>query len=285
MARIGFLGLGLMGTPMARRLLGAGHDLTVWNRTTEKAEALSADGAKVAATPAEAAAGNEIVITMLADRDVLEAVLFGPDGATGAFETGMVYVDMSTVGRDAVLAVARRLPEGVEFLDAPVTGSTPRAEAGGLTILVGGPEEAFERVRRVLEVLGKPTRYGGQGAGAAMKLVLNSTLGAVMTGVGEALALGLALGLDKEAVLDALEGSYLSAMVKAKRDMFESGEYPAQFKLSLAAKDLRLVEEAAGRAGRNLTGVATARKTFDEAVAAGLGDDDFGALVEHVVRS
>jgi 3-hydroxyisobutyrate dehydrogenase-like beta-hydroxyacid dehydrogenase len=285
MARIGFLGLGLMGTPMARRLIGAGHDLTVWNRTAEKAEALSADGAKVAATPAEAAAGNEIVITMLTDHDALEDVLFGPDGAGGALEPGAVYVDMSTVGRDAVLDTAGRLPEGVESLDAPVTGSTPRAEAGGLTILVGGSEETFERVRGVLEVMGKPSLVGARGAGAAMKLVLNSTLGAVMTGVGEALELGLALGLDKGAVLDALEGSYLGAMVKTKREMIESGEYPAQFKLTLAAKDLRLVEEAARETDRDLPCVTTARRVFGDAAAAGFADDDFAAVVEHLIRA
>jgi 3-hydroxyisobutyrate dehydrogenase len=285
MARIGFLGLGLMGTPMARRLLGAGHELTVWNRSADKAEALSAEGAKVAGTPAEAASGNEVVITMLTDRDALELVVFGPDGMAEGLEPGAVYVDMSTVGREAVLGVAGRLPDGVEFLDAPVTGSTPRAEAGGLTILVGGSEEAFARVRDVLEVLGKPSLVGVQGAGAAMKLVMNSTLGAVMVGVGEALALGLALGLEKDAVLDALENSYLGAMVKSKRQMIESGRYPTQFKLSLATKDLRLVEEAARGAGRELEGVTKAREIFEAGVADGFGDDDFAALVEHLIRS
>jgi 3-hydroxyisobutyrate dehydrogenase-like beta-hydroxyacid dehydrogenase len=284
MARIGFLGLGLMGTPMARRLLGAGHDVTVWNRTPERAAALSGDGAKVAATPAEAAAGNEIVITMLTDRDALEAVLFGPDGAAKGLERGTAYVDMSTVGRDAALATATWLPEGVEFLDAPVVGSTPRAEAGGLTILVGGSPETFERVRPVLEVMGKPSLVGGTGAGASMKLVLNSTLGAVVAGVGEGLALGIALGLDKGAVLDALENSYLGAMVKSKRQMIDSATYPAQFKLSLAAKDLRLVEGAARDAGRTLAVATTARGVFDGAEAAGFGDDDFAALVEYLIR-
>jgi 3-hydroxyisobutyrate dehydrogenase-like beta-hydroxyacid dehydrogenase len=284
MARIGFLGLGLMGTPMARRLIGAGHDVAVWNRTPAKAEALAADGAEVAATPGEAAKGREIVITMLTDRDALERVLFGQDGVAGGLGQGAVLVDMSTVGRDAVLDAAGRLPEGVEFLDSPVVGSTPRAEAGGLTILVGGSRDAFDRVRGVLEVLGNPTLVGGRGAGASMKLVLNATLGAVLTGVGEALALGVALGLDRDAVLDALENSYLGAMVKSKRQMIESGDYPAQFKLSLATKDLRLAEEAGREAGRELPGLTMARTAFEDAVAAGFGGEDFAAVVQHLQR-
>ena len=255
MTKVGFLGLGLMGAPMARRLVDAGHDVAVWNRTASRAEALAAAGALVASTPAEAAAGREVVVTMLTDRDALEAVLFGPGGAAGALESGAVLVDMSTVGRDAVLDVADRLPEGVALLDAPVTGSTPRAEAGELTIMAGGSEEAYERARPLLEVLGTPRRVGELGAGAALKLVLNSTLGAVLMGIGEALALGDALGLDRAAVLDALEGSYLGAMVQTKRSMLDSGEFPPQFKLSLAAKDLRLVEAAASAAGRSLPGV------------------------------
>ena len=281
MTRIGFLGMGLMGAPMARRLLGAGHDVAVWNRTRVKAEPLAADGAEVAGTPAEAAAGRDVVITMLTGPDALEAVLFGDDGAVGAMEAGALLVDMSTVGRDAVLEVAGRLPDGVELIDAPVTGSTPRAAAGELTILVGGSEAAFERARPVLEVLGTPQRFGDVGAGSAMKLVLNSTLGAIILGIGEALAIGDALGLERGTVLDALENGYLGGMVKIKRDMLDAGEFPPQFKLSLAAKDLRLVEAAAGRP---LAGVGAALAAFDAAEAAGRGGEDYAAVVEQIER-
>jgi 3-hydroxyisobutyrate dehydrogenase-like beta-hydroxyacid dehydrogenase len=279
MARIGFLGLGLMGEPMAGRLVDAGHDVAVWNRTASRADGLRERGAMVAATPDEAAAGREVVITMLTDVDALEGVLFGDDGAAAALAPGSLLVDMSTVGRDAVLDVAGRLPEGVELVDSPVTGSTPRAEAGELTILAGGSPAAYERVRPVLEVLGTPRRVGDLGAGAAMKLVSNSTLGAILVGIGEALALGDAMGLDRGAVLDLLENSYLGGMVKAKREMLESGEYPPQFKLSLAAKDLRLVVRAAADGGRTLRGSAVAREAFDAAEEAGRGDEDYAALV------
>lgn len=284
MTKVGFLGLGLMGEPMARRMVDAGHDVAVWNRTASRADALAAAGAAVASTPAEAAAGREVVVTMLTDRDALEAVLFGPEGAAAALGPGSMLVDMSTVGPDAVPDVAARLPEGVAMLDAPVTGSTPRAEAGELNIMAGGSEEAYERARPLLEVLGKPRRVGPLGAGASLKLVLNSTLGAVLTGIGEALAVGDALGLDRAAVLDALEGSYLGAMVQTKRSMLDSGEFPPQFKLSLAAKDLRLVDAAAAAAGRSLPGVGVALAAFEGAERAGRGDEDYAAAVEQIER-
>jgi len=285
MAKVGFLGLGLMGAPMARRLVAAGHEVAVWNRTAQKAEELAGDGAEVASTPAEAAAGREAVITMLTDRDALEAVLFGDDGAAGGLGSGSLLLDMSTVGPDAVRTVASRLPDGVDYVDAPVTGSTPRAEAGELTIWAGGSAEAYERARPLLEVFGTPQRVGDLGAGSAMKLVLNSTLGAILLGIGEALALGEALGLDRAAVLDALENSYLGAMVKVKREMLEAGEFPPQFKVSLATKDLRLVEEAARGAGRSLRGVAAAREAFEDAVRAGRGDEDYAAVIEELERA
>ena len=279
MTRIAFLGLGLMGEPMAGRLVDAGHNVAVWNRTAAKAEALGERGAEVAATPAGAAAGREVVITMLTDADALDRVLFGGDGAAAALAPGSLLIDMSTVGRDAAIAVADRLPKGVEMLDSPVTGSTPRAEAGELTILAGGSAAAYERARPVLEVLGTPRRVGELGSGAAMKLVSNSTLGAILVGIGEALALGDALGLDRAAVLDLLENSYLGGMVTTKRAMLDSGEYPPQFKLSLAAKDLRLVERAAADGGRTLRGSTVAREAFDAAEAAGRGDEDYAALM------
>jgi 3-hydroxyisobutyrate dehydrogenase-like beta-hydroxyacid dehydrogenase len=282
MARIGFLGLGLMGTPMARRLVGAGHDVTVWNRTAEKAEAI--EGATAATTPAEAATGRDVVITMLTDRAALEDVLFGDDGAASSLADGDLLVDMSTIGRDAVLDIATRLPDGVALVDAPVAGSTPRAEAGELRIMAGGSEEAYERARPVLEVLGTPARVGDVGAGAAMKLVSNSTLGAILVGVGEGLALGDALGLDRAAVLDALERSYLGGMVQVKREALDAREFPPQFKLSLMAKDLRLVAEAAAAAGRTLPGSAVALQAFDDAERAGRGDEDYSAVVDQIER-
>lgn len=282
MTKIAFLGLGQMGSPMASRLLEAGHDVTVWNRNPDRSAPFAQRGAAVAPTPAAAAAAVEAAITMLADPDALEQVLFGPDGLAGALAPGQVLVDMSTVGPDAVRSVAERLPAGVEMVDAPVRGSVPQATEGALGILVGATDGAFERVRPILEPLGTVHRVGGPGSGAAAKLVVNSTLGAVITAFGEALALGRALGVDRGTLLDVLEGSAIGAVAESKRSNVESGSYPPRFKLGLALKDLRLVTDAATRVGRELKVARAARAWFEEAAAAGASDLDYAAVVSTI---
>jgi 3-hydroxyisobutyrate dehydrogenase-like beta-hydroxyacid dehydrogenase len=222
MAKLAFLGLGLMGAPMARRLLAAGHDVIVWNRTPEKAEPLVADGARHGSTPAEAGQGVDAALTMVADPEALDAVLFGPDGLAHGLREGATVIDMSTVGPNTVLGAAQRLP-GASMLDAPVLGSVPQAEEGQLKIFTGGDPEVFERWRPILEVLGTPTLLGPLGAGASMKLVVNSTLGAVMSGIGEALALADALGLDEELTLNVLADSVVG-IASAAREWFRSAE-------------------------------------------------------------
>lgn len=284
MANVAFLGTGLMGGPMARRLLDAGHDLTVWNRTAERAKPLEEAGAEVAGTPAEAASGAEFVITMLANQSALREVVTGPDGVASAIRPGSVLIDMSTVGPDEVRLLRQELPPEVELVDAPVMGSVGRATAGELTIVVGAGEPAFERVKGLLGVLGKPRHVGDLGAGAALKLVLNSTLGAIVATVGEAIALADGLGLDRKTVLDVLEASQLGMFVQQKREAIQSGDYPPQFKLSLAAKDLRLVEDAAERAGIDLEVVSLTRKMLERAEKEGRGDQDYAALVGSILE-
>ena len=282
MATLGFCGLGQMGTPAASRLVEAGHDLVVWNRTPERAGPLVERGARQARTPAEAAAGAEAVLTMVATPDALEVVVFGDAGLAQALQAGTTLVDMSTVGPDVVRGVADRLPDGVEMLDAPVLGSVQQATEGTLKIFVGGSGEQFERWREVLAELGTPVHLGPLGAGAAMKLVANSTLGVLMTGLGEALAVADAHGLDQSTVLELLGESPIGATAKSKRDKVESGVYDPNFKLALAAKDLRLVTEAAERTGLELPLAAAARTWFEEADGAGLGDLDYSAVIAHV---
>ncbi|MDQ4068516.1 MAG: NAD-binding protein, partial [Actinomycetota bacterium] len=172
--------------------------------------------------------------------------------------------------------------DAVDLLDAPVLGSVPQATEGTLKIFVGGYEAVFERWRPVLEVMGTPRHMGPLGAGAAMKLVANSTLGALMCGLAEALALADALGLEEHAVLDILAESPIGATTRSKRKLIESGEYPANFKLALAAKDLRLVAEAAGQAGLELRLAPGARAWLEQADAAGLGDLDYSAVIAAV---
>lgn len=280
MSNVAFCGLGQMGAPMAARLLDAGHDLTVWNRNSERASPLVARGARRAATPAEAAAGAEIAVTMLADPAALDEVVFAAGGLAAGLLPGATLVDMSTVGPDAVRDIGARLPEAVHFLDAPVLGSVGQALDGSLRIFVGGDPATFDRWRPLLAAMGTPSHLGPLGAGASMKLVANSTLGALMCGLAEALALADAFGLDEVAVLDILAGSPIGRTVGSKRPLIEGGSYqPANFKLSLAAKDLGLVVQAAEAAGIDLRLAVAARAWFDRADAAGLGSLDYSAVI------
>jgi len=283
MTKIAFLGLGQMGTPMATRLLAAGHELTVWNRTIERAEPLREAGATVAGAPAEAGRAADVAITMVTDPEALERVVFGPEGLADALGPGRLLLEMSTVGPDEVRSIAERLPEGVDVVDAPVAGSVPQATEGALKVLAGGSDGAFERARPILETFGSVRHVGGPGAGAAMKLVVNSTLGAAITAVGEAIALADALGLDRGITLDVLSGSQLGPAVSSKRESIQTGAYPPRFKLSLAAKDLRLVADAAASTGRDLPVAAAARTWLERALAAGAGELDYSAVVATIV--
>jgi 3-hydroxyisobutyrate dehydrogenase len=283
MSKIAFLGLGNMGTPMASRLMNAGYDVTVWNRTAQRTEQLADQGARVAATPAGAAAGVEFAITMLATPEALDDVLFGTDGLAGGLSAGQTLIDMSTVGPDAFRSAAARLPAGVAAIDAPVRGSLPEARDGRLHIYVGARDEDYERARALLGVFGDVHHVGGAGSGASMKLVVNTTLTASMVVLGEALALGRSLGLDPLTLLDILADSPVGSTVRAKRANLEAGSYPANFKLSLAAKDMHLALEAADRAGLALHTAKTVSRWLDEAAEQGAADLDFSAVVETVL--
>jgi 3-hydroxyisobutyrate dehydrogenase-like beta-hydroxyacid dehydrogenase len=283
MAKIAFLGLGQMGAPMARRLIAAGHQLTVWNRTADRANPLVAEGAAAAGSPAQAGAAADFAITMLANPDALQEVMLGENGLARALGARQVYIDMSTVGPDTVRSIAGKLPKGVAVVDAPVRGSVSAATEGRLEIFVGASEQEFERVRPILESLGSVVRVGALGAGAAMKLVANLVLGVAITAVGEALSLAKARGLDRSQVLTMLEGSPLGPMVRAKRANIESGHYPPAFKLRHAAKDLRLVVEAAAAANRDVKVSAAAQAWLDAAVKSGAADLDFSAAVATIL--
>lgn len=267
---------------MAARLVDAGHDVAVWNRTPERAAALVERGARHARSPADAAAGAEAVLTMLSTPEVLEEVACGEEGMASGMAPGGTLVEMSTVGPGGVAAVRARLPAGVSMLDAPVLGSVPQATDGTLAVFVGGDDAVVERWRPLLGVLGRPRHVGPLGAGAAMKLVANSTLGALMTGLAEALALADAFGLDQSAALDVLAESPIGVTTRSKRALVESGRYPPNFTVSLAAKDLRLVAEAAEAAGVEVRVSPAARSWMEEADAAGLGPLDYSAVIAHV---
>ena len=279
MAKIAFLGLGQMGTPMATRLLQAGHEVTVWNRTPDRARALAEAGAIVARSPAEAADGAVFAITMLATPEALTDVVLGEHGLMKGLSRSQVYIDMSTVGPHTIRSIAARFPSDVAVVDAPVRGSISQAAEGRLEIFVGASDKDFERVQPILASLGSVAHVGGLGAGAAMKLIANLALGVSIAAVGEALALGEALGLGRAALLNMLEGSQLGPVVRGKRANIESGHYPPNFKLRHAAKDLRLVIEAAASVDRDLKVSAVAKAWLDAGVERGAGDLDYSAVV------
>jgi 3-hydroxyisobutyrate dehydrogenase len=282
MTRIAFIGLGQMGGPMAARLLDAGHDLSVWNRTPEKADPLVEKGARLATSPGDASRGAEATMTMIADPKALEEVVLGRDGVIHGLAEGAALIEMSTFGPEAGRTLADRLPGGVELLDAPVLGSVPQASDGTLKVFVGGADAGFERWRPLLEALGTPMHVGPLGAGASMKLVANSTLGALMSGLGEALSLAEGLGLETSAVLDVLADSAIGVTVRSKRELIETGVYPPRFKLTLAAKDLRLVTEAGQSLDRDLRVARAARSWLEDADRAGLGELDYSAVTAHI---
>lgn len=278
-ARIALLGQGRMGVPMARRLLAAGHPVTVWNRTGDKCAPAVEAGARQAGTPAEAARDADLVITMVRDAAAVEAVLFGADGAASTLAPGAVVIEMSTIGPEPVADLRRRLRPEVGLVDAPVVGSVPQATAGQLQILVGGPEEEVARCADVLSVLGSPTRLGPLGAGAAAKLVANAVTISTFAVIGEVLALGDALGVPEGTTLELLSRSAVGAFLERIRERIGNESFPTQFALGLAEKDLTL----ALASGVDPAGVlGAAQRRFAAAVGDGLGERDISVVIEDI---
>jgi 3-hydroxyisobutyrate dehydrogenase-like beta-hydroxyacid dehydrogenase len=277
---VAVVGLGAMGSRIAGRLLDAGYDVVVWNRTAEKAAPLVARGATMAESPADAAAPAEAQITIVADPPALESVSAGI--AAGA-SPALTVIQMSTVGPAAVSRLASILPPGTSLLDAPVLGSIGEAESGALKIFVGGEEPLVERWTPLLSVLGQPMHVGPLGAGQAAKLVANATLVGVAGLLGETLALGEGLGLPRGVVFDVLAATPLAQQAERRRPAVEAGDYPPRFALSLARKDAELILEAAAEAGVDLRLVTAARSWFADAEAAGLGDLDYSAVLAQIL--
>jgi 3-hydroxyisobutyrate dehydrogenase-like beta-hydroxyacid dehydrogenase len=280
---VAVVGLGAMGGRIARRLLAAGEEVTVWNRTAERAEPLAEAGASVAATPAAAARSANWVITMLADPSALLEVMSRPDGLAQGLRAGQTLVEMSTVGPSTVRQLVDIVPPGVEVVDAPVLGSISEADAGTLRIFVGGSDEAAASVRPLLEPLGQPLHVGPLGAGASAKLVANTTLLGTMAVLGEALALAKSLGLDPDAAFEVLSTTPLSAQAERRRPVIEGAEPPVRFRLALATKDADVIVDEGRRAGvdAEITKVAAAR--FRAAEEAGDGDRDYAAILRRSV--
>lgn len=241
MPRIALLGCGLMGTPMARRWLAAGLPLTVWNRTAAKAQALAADGAQVAVTPADAAAQADVVVTMLEDGPVVEQVLFGPAGAAAAMPRGSLAIDMSSILPAAARAHAQRLAGlGVASLDAPVSGGTVGAAAGTLAIMAGGEAADFARAQAVFAPLGRAVRVGPHGAGQLAKLANQMIVGISIGAVAEALLMAQAGGADMAQVRTALRGGFAeSRVLEVHGQRMVDADFAKRGSLAIQLKDLR----------------------------------------------
>ena len=282
MATVGVVGLGAMGSRIARRLGDAGHELVVWNRDPAKAESLVAAGALAAATPADAARRAEAVITMVADPRALVDVTEGTDGVVGGLGEGTTLIQMSTVGPDSTSRLAALLPAEA-LLDSPVLGSVAEVESGTLSVFLGGAPEPVEHWLPVLSTLGTVFHLGPVGAGTAAKLVANTTLVGVIGILGEALALAGRLGLSRDAAFEVLGKTALAGQAERRRSAVESGEYPPRFALYLARKDADLILEEAAKTRLELRLTKAADEWLAEAENAGLGDKDYSAVLARIL--
>ncbi len=284
--RIGFVGLGIMGSRMAAHLARAGHELTVYNRTRATADAWAAEhGAVVAERPAEAAAAADVLFTMLVDGDQVREALLGPGGAAEGARAGLLCVDMSTIAPSETRAIGAGLAaRDIRLIDAPVTGSAPRAQDGTLTIMAGGDEDAFATVRPLLEIMGKlVVHVGALGQGEMLKLVNNAVAAANATALAQALLVAQATGVDLDALVRVMAaGSGGSAMLDLKADPMRRHDYTPLFKLEHMLKDVRLCLEAAQTAEVPFPAAAQARDVLVGAMARGHAEDDFAALLEAV---
>jgi 3-hydroxyisobutyrate dehydrogenase len=285
---VGFIGLGLMGRPMAANLLKAGFSVTSWNRTATRTEALVALGAQAAKSPREAAAAADVLITMVSDPPALEQVLWGEQGAFDGLRKGSVLVDSSTVSPVLARRVAVACGErGIEFLDAPVTGGTWGAEKGELTIMVGGAAETLARVEPVFAAIAKRwIHLGPSGAGQTVKLAMNLLLALEVDALVEALALSAAGGVPGERLIEVLQSSMGRAPVlDVKAPLILQHNFAPSFPLRLMHKDLTLALELAKQLGVSLPVGTAARETYDKVLRASREDVDFSAVAQYYQKT
>ncbi|PYX98201.1 MAG: hypothetical protein DMG71_01075 [Acidobacteria bacterium] len=276
--RVAFLGLGIMGRSMAANLVKAGHEVAVWNRTPGK----QVEGARVAATPAEAATGAEVVWMCVSDTQAVEQVLFGAEGVQNSLTSGMTVVDSSTISPSATQDFAQRLrSRGVDYVDAPVTGSKIGAENASLIFIVGGDEAVIERVKPLFDAMGKQVfRMGETGKGQAAKLVMNLQIALIFEGFAEALTLATKLGVNTEALISVVQASMIrSGVVDYKAPFILKRDFSPNFPLRLMHKDIHLALDAAREARVKLPGLETVEEVYDLASEEGHSDLDYAATL------
>ena len=283
---VGFIGLRIMGSRMAACLVRAGHDVTVWNRTREKADAWAEQhGGLVAATPREAAEGAAAVISMVVDGPQVDRVLLGEDGAVHGAAEGTLFADMSTIAPADARRIGAALEErGPAFLDAPVTGSSPKAETGTLTIMAGGEARAFARARPLFEAMGEVILHVGPiGHGQVVKVISNAVSAANCATLAQALVVGRAAGVDVEALVQVMaNGSANSTMLALKAEPMLAHDFTPLFKLEHMVKDVGLALDEGLAAGAPFPAAALAHELYAAAMGRGLADKDFACVLEAV---
>ena len=280
---VGFIGLGIMGTPMSLNLVRAGYPLTVYNRTRSKCRPLEEAGAKVASAPAEVAERTDIVITIVTDTPDVEAVLFGPHGVAEGLTPGKIVVDMSTISPEKTVEFAERLAEmGVEMLDAPVSGGQRGAREGTLTIMVGGKETTYRKCLPLFRAMGKNIFHvGGNGDGQRVKLVNQVICALNILAVVEGFRFARKAGLDLKTVHRVVStGAASSWMLSNLGRSILEGDYSPGFKIALQAKDLRLAMESMSSLGMTAPGTELTHRLFSEAAEKGLGELGTQALLK-----
>lgn len=276
--RVAFLGLGIMGRPMAANLVKAGHDVNVWNRTPK-----DVPGAKTCATPAEAAKGREVVWMCVSDTKAVEQTLFGSNGAASTLEKGVVVVDSSTISPSASVQFANKIRElGGDFLDAPMTGSKVAAEAGTLTFMVGGKDDTLARMQPLFNNMGKTVIHmGGNGKGLAAKLAQNLQTCMIFEAIAESLTLAKKLGVPPEKLFQVINSSMIrSGVAEYKEPFLLKKDYSPNFPLRLMHKDMHLMMDAARENGVKLPGLEKVDEVYEAASKAGYDDLDYAATIQ-----
>lgn len=280
---IGFIGLGAMGKPMAKNLIKGGYSLVVHNRSRGAVDDLVAAGARAATSPADVARQAKVVITMLPDTPDVELVLTGPDGLVSCLQPGSVVIDMSSISPVATERLASSVgSKGAQMLDAPVSGGEIGAIGGSLSIMVGGDEATFERVRPILACMGNPeriVRIGGSGAGQICKICNQIAIGGALAGVSEAFALARKAGVDAARVRQALLGGFAASRVlEVHGERMLTGNYAPGFRTRLYQKDMRIANEAAAANGVAIPTTALVAQIVNALVASGGADLDYSAV-------
>lgn len=284
--KVGLIGLGLMGRPMGMNLLKAGHHLTVWNRTPERAQELVAAGAVLAKTPREVAEASEFLLTIVSDPPALESVLWGhegkKDGALGGLRSASIYVDSSTISPSLVGKIASACKErGARFLDAPVTGGDWGAREGNLVFMIGGDAETLRDAEPILGVMGKKWFHlGPNGAGQTVKLAMNAILALQVGAMAEAIALVTRAGLKGEQLVEVMQASMArSGVLDVKSPLMLKGDYKPSFPLRLMHKDLGLALDLGNQLGVALPTTAAAREVYNYVKGEAKEDLDYSAVM------